>query len=165
MSGHLQQTEKKVRSAKSVEEALGVTIAMTNGLNWVTLLRATEGRYSGAAGVKSAVANDVTVAGAKIETTQAQIAPPVPVCELDDNDVAGVLSSWFAKRRNRTEVIFFANVDNELALQPGTAKRLLEVAVTRMHNCEVENKGLNTIKFRGRSFREMQARKADRFTR
>jgi len=66
--------------------------------------------------------------------------------DMDENDKRAILAGWFRKRpanKNR-ETILFSEVDDELGLPPGTAKRYLKEIATREHY-SVLQEGANTL--------------------
>lgn len=73
-------------------------------------------------------------------------APPV---QLTDTEIVAILQSWMGSRdaRLNTRTIYFADVDKELNLPPGSAKKHLATAAQRWRY-EVEQQGPNLILFR-----------------
>jgi hypothetical protein len=65
---------------------------------------------------------------------------------LDENDCISIIESWLGERSSsqNTRTINFSDVDNELRLPKGSAKKLIEIAA-RKWGYTIARKGENTI--------------------
>lgn len=74
------------------------------------------------------------------------LAPP---CQYSEGDKKAILTSWMGSRPagSNSKVIRFAEVDQELGLEPGTTKKYIKEIAARWHYI-VDEEGDHTILFR-----------------
>jgi len=72
---------------------------------------------------------------------------PAPVRDLTDEEIVGLIRSWInsSHAAQSLKPIYYAEVDKELALPPGSAARLIEEAASRWY--VVHKKGPNLVIF------------------
>jgi hypothetical protein len=99
---------------------------------------------------KNAMLQELKQALNSIESTtpiiqKTEKATPAPI---SDEDALNIIESWMGSRpaSDNTRTIRFSNVDSELNLTPGTAKRLIETAARRWDYI-TRRKGDDTILF------------------
>ena len=70
---------------------------------------------------------------------------------LTDEEIIAIIQSWMGSRdaRLNTRPIYFAEVDKELNLPPGTAKNFIKAAAQKWHY-EAEQEGQTLILFKER---------------
>jgi hypothetical protein len=85
--------------------------------------------------------------GSAIDEPQEDIIPVTS--KYNENDIKAILTSWMKSRDNvlNTRVITFTEVDKELGLEIGSAKKYIE-NIAKSLNYEVLEKGDNTILFK-----------------
>jgi hypothetical protein len=98
--------------------------------------------------VVAAAARPVQQPSALPETTQASPRRTLPL-NLSDEEMLALIQDWMGRRSTRanSEAIYYEDVDHEIGLPEGTAKRLIEDAA-RKYGYVPERKGENLVLFR-----------------